>query len=332
MADAAIEVTLEAQGFPPNFRYDIIRPLVEGRVQIEGVQLKASGPTEPAGLYEKPRFREGDFGLLDSNWGDLLPAIAAGWDMVLLPIFIKRKPAYNFLWVRTDRGINAPKDLEGKVFAAMGMTSAITTYTKGLLQDEHGVDLSKLHWLLNAPSPVELGALVGHIEYASGPFKSPVQRLLDGDVDASTGDISSARLWNTLESSGQVKRLFPDYQVQNQRLSKEHEIFTPVHAIAMGGKLNRQHPGLSQHLFDAFNQSMELALNDALGDGTAYSLIIHMREKLLDQMREWGDVHRHGISANRKAIDSFLRYNYEQGVTRTQLSVAQVFAGGTLGT
>ncbi len=332
MTDAAIEITLEAQGFPPNFRYDIIQPLIQGRVPIDGVELKPAGATQSAGLYEKPKFKDGDFGLLDSNWGDLLPAMAAGWDMVLLPVFIKRKPVYNFLWVRADRGINYPRDLEGKVIAAMGMTSAITTYTKGLLQHEHGVDLSKLQWLLNGPSPVELPNLRGQIEYASGPFKSPVQRLLDGDVDASTGDISSAKLWAALESNPQVKRLFPNYQTLNQRLVEDRGILTPVHVIAMGGKLHRRNPGLGRRLFDAFNRSAELAIDDALGDGTAYSVIIHMREKLLDQIREWGDVHQHGIAANRNAIDSFLEYNHEQGLTATRLSLEQVFAGDTLDT
>jgi hypothetical protein len=65
-----------------------------------------ASPTASAGLFDNPRFERGDFGLLDANWGDLLPAIDAGWDMALLPVFIKRKPVYNYLWVRSDRGID----------------------------------------------------------------------------------------------------------------------------------------------------------------------------------------------------------------------------------
>ena len=66
------------------------------------------------------------FDLLDANWGDLVPCIDAGWDLKLLPVFIKRKPVYNYLWVRSDRGIDSPRDLEGKVIATGGYGSAIT--------------------------------------------------------------------------------------------------------------------------------------------------------------------------------------------------------------
>jgi hypothetical protein len=112
-----IEILLEAQGAKPNFRYDIIQPLVHGRVQIEGVSLTVAGAMEAAGQFENPKFKNGDFGLLDTNVGDILPAIDAGWGMVALPVLIKRKPIYNYIWVRADRGIESPKDLEGSTFA-----------------------------------------------------------------------------------------------------------------------------------------------------------------------------------------------------------------------
>jgi hypothetical protein len=105
----AIEVSLEAQGTLPNFRYDIIQPLLQGRVEMEGVTIRPSAPMTMAGMWTEPKFKDGDFGLLDANWGVLLPAIDSGWDMVLLPVFIKRKPVYNYLWVRADRDIDEPK-------------------------------------------------------------------------------------------------------------------------------------------------------------------------------------------------------------------------------
>ncbi len=49
-------------------------------------------------------------------------------------------------------------------------------------------------------------------------------------------------------------------------------------------------------------------------------------------MREWGDVWKHGMSANKNTIETFLDYNFEQGLTKTRLSPEQVFAAGTLDT
>jgi 4,5-dihydroxyphthalate decarboxylase len=327
-----LEVSLEAQGTLPNFRYETILPLVQGRVPIEGVTLKPSGFMESAGYFDNPKFKEGDFGLLDANWGDVVPAMDAGWDMVCLPVFIKRKPVWNYLWVRNDRDINEPKDLEGKTFSTGGYGSAITIYTRGFLQHDHGVDLHKLNWLLGAPARFDIHDKDVHVEVATGERKAPMQRLMDGEVDACTGDITDAALWSALESSSQVKRLFPDYQERNQKLFKEKDIYTPVHIILMGGKLNREHPELAATLYDAFQRSKETAVLDALGDGAGPSLIPHVRERFRDQQTEWGDLWKHGISANKNTINTFLDYLHEHGLTKSRLGVEQVFAAGTLNT
>jgi 4,5-dihydroxyphthalate decarboxylase len=330
---ASIEVTLEAQGFPPNHRYDLMQPLLQGRVEIEGVTLKPSPPVQSAGYFDNPKFKDGDFGLLDTNVGDVLPAIEAGWDIVCLPVFNKRKPVYNYLWVRADRGIESPKDLEGKTFATVGYASSISTYSRGLLQRFHGVDISSLRWLLPAPGrfPVH-GGVESRVTYATGERKSPVQRLLDGEVDASTGDITDAAAWSALESSTVVRRLFPDYHALNRRLWNEHRVFTPTHAIVMGGRLNREHPDLARRIVEAFQRSKELALNDALGDGTSYSMLIGAREAMRDQLAAWGDVYPFGIKDNRNTIDWYLDFNYEQGVTQRRLAYEEVFGAATLDT
>jgi 4,5-dihydroxyphthalate decarboxylase len=284
-----------------------------------------------AGFFDNPKYKDGDFGLLDMNWGDSVPAIANGWDVQLLPVFIKRKPVYNYLWVRADRGIDAPKDLEGRTVATVGYGSSITTYTRGFLQRFYGVDLSKLSWLSSGPGRFELYT-DAKVTFAEGPRKTPVQRLLDGEADACTGDITDPKAWAALYASPQVKLMFPDYIELNRRLFTEHGIVTPVHVLAIGGRLNRAHPDLARRLYDAFERSREIANEDALGDGTAYSLVVDMRESYQDQLRDWGDVWKHGLEANKNTVDTFLDFNFEQGLTKARLPIDQVFAKGTLDT
>jgi len=328
-----MEIALEGQAFAPNHRYDLLQPLLQGRVAIEGVTITPSPPMQSAGYFNNPKFQAGEFGLLDINVGDVIPAIEAGWDMVCLPIFNKRKPVYNYLWVRADRSIDSPKDLEGKTFATVGYASSISTFSRGLLSRFHGVDLSTLRWLVPASGrfPLHRG-VESQMVIATGERKSPVQRLMDGEVDASTGDITDAAAWSALESSGVVKRLFPDYQARNRQLWQEHRVHTPTHVIVLGGKLNREHPDLARRLYDAFVESKRLAINDALGDGTSYSMLMHAREAMRDQVAEWGDVYPMGIAGDRNTIDWFLDFNLEQGLSRERLSYEQVYAAGTLDT
>src|SRR5215212_531166 len=237
-----LEVALDAQGSLPNFRYDIILPLMAGRVKIDGVTLVPSAPMEAAGYYEKDKFKNGQFGLVDTNIGDIVPAIDSGWKMTCLPVFIKRKPIWNYCWVRTDRGINGPKDLEGKTFASVGYGSTITIYTRGFLARDHGVDLMKIRWLLNSAHKFELHRAKPEITIASGTPKAPWRRLLDGEVDAITGDITDSEAWRLLESSSSVRRLFSKYQDMNGDLIRNQHIFTPVHAMAMSSTLNEAQP------------------------------------------------------------------------------------------
>jgi 4,5-dihydroxyphthalate decarboxylase len=328
-----LEIALEAQAALPNHRYDLFLPLVQGRVTVDDVKLTFSGATERAGYFDKPKFQNGDFGLLDINVGDVIPAIEAGWDMVCLPVFNKRKPVFNFLWVRADRGIDSPKDLEGETIATVGYSSSISTYSRGLLARFHGVDLTKLRWLSAAPGrfPIHRG-IESQIEYATGPAKSPVQRLMDGEVDGSTGDITASKDWAALESNPGVKRLFPDYLERNRRLWLEHHVLTPTHIIVMGGKLHRENPGLARKLYDAFDASKNMAIDDMLGDATGYSMLLGVREMMRDQLKEMGDLYPMGIKANRNTIDWFLDFNLEQGLTRERMTDEQVFAKETLDT
>src|SRR5205823_10188698 len=90
----------------PNLRYDITLPLVEGRVPVEGVKLVASR-SAPGGtvMNADSPLATGDFGLVDLNMGNLLPAIEAGWELTALPVFSKRKPVYTFVFCRAESGI-----------------------------------------------------------------------------------------------------------------------------------------------------------------------------------------------------------------------------------
>src|SRR5881296_2741118 len=53
---------------------------------------------------------------------------------------------HSYLLIRSDKGINSPKDLEGKRIGTSWNTTA-TIWIRGLLQDGYGVDFKKVKWL-----------------------------------------------------------------------------------------------------------------------------------------------------------------------------------------
>lgn len=314
----------------PIMRYDHTMPLLEGRVEIDGVKLKPVR-TNAMVFNDLPELREGNFGLWDLNMGYLLPAIEAGWEIVALPVFSKRKPIYTYIFCRSDRGIDSHKDLEGKRIATGSYPTSITTWVLGLLRERHHVDVSRLSWVAANNRRVFALHKEISIEGAKDPKKSPWNQLLEGEVDAIVTDISDGKAFEALEASPKVKRLFPDYEEEDKKLYRETGIYTPMHQIVMSKKLDRERPELAGRLYRAFEQAKQLAYEDILNDRAGFS-VVYLRERLMEQMREWGDPWKYGFKANQKMMDAFVRYNHDQGMIRSELSGKEIFAASTLET
>jgi len=59
---------------------------------------------------------------------------------------------------------------------------------------------------------------------------------------------------------------------------------------------------------------------------------VTLRERLKEQMERWGDPWKYGYKANQYTMETFNRYNYEQGLTRSNIPVKEMFAESTLDT
>lgn len=313
----------------PVMRYDITMPLLEGRVEIEGVKLM---PVKASSMISKedPKLKAGGFGLRDLNVGYFLPAIEAGWELIGLPVFPKRKPVFQLIFCHTDSGIRSPKDLEGKRIGTRTYRTGITVWVRGLLQDRYGVDLEKLRWVVQAKEVFPVHDQRVKIEYVDGK-KHMVERLTDGEVDALITDISDAKLFETLEGHPKVKRLFPNYMEADHKLYRETGIYTPAHLIVMSKKLDREQPDLAAKFYAAFDQAKKTAYEDILSDRAGFS-VVYLRERLKEQFEGWGDPFQYGIKANRPTIDAMIRHNHEQGMIRAKPSYQDIFAGRTLQT
>jgi 4,5-dihydroxyphthalate decarboxylase len=311
-------------------RYDYMAPLYDGRVEIPGVTLKPGRGVGGMVTSDNPDLREGNFGVTDLNLGFLPQMIEAEWEVKALPVLSKRKPVLQFIWARTDRGINAPKDLEGKTVATAYYTTAITVFARGFLEHRYGVDLGKLRWKVGTKDYFPLHDESLQIEVYEDR-KTPVDRLLAGEVDAILTDVSDRKAWETLATSSEIKLLFPNYMDEDFKIYQETGIYTPVHLVVMSKKLDAEHPELARKLFDAFEQAKQLAYDDALNDRAGFS-VLYQREITFEQLAKWGDAFKYGMEANRSTFDTYFQYNLEQGIVKHPVSYEAAFAGSTLDT
>jgi 4,5-dihydroxyphthalate decarboxylase len=310
-------------------RYDITMPLFEGRVPIDGVVLK---PVKSSSMINKEdaRLKAGLFGLLDLNIGYFLPAIEAGWEFIGLPVFSKRKPVYQLIFCNAASGIRSAKDLAGKKIGSRTYRTALTVWARGLLKERYGADFTSVQWVLQAREvfPVHDDSL--NIEYVD-ESKNMTQRLIAGELDALITDISDTKLFDALESSPSVRRLFPNYTEEDQKLYSDTGIFTPVHLIVMSRKLDREYPELAAKLYAGFEKAKQIAYDDISSDRGGFS-VVYLRERMKEQVASWGDPWQYGVKFNKATMDAFIRYNVEQGMIRRPPSYREIFAAGTLET
>ena len=313
----------------PVMRYDITLPLLEGRVPIDGVTLN---PVKSSSMINKedPKLKAGDFGLMDLNIGYFLPAIEAGWEIIGLPVFSKRKPAFQLIFCHADAAIRTPKDLAGKRIGSRTYRTALTVWARGLLRERYGVDFSHVQWVLQAKEVFPVYDTSAKIDYVD-ESQNMSQRLIAGELDALITDISDTKMFENLETNPKIKRLFPDYVQEDLDLYNDTGIYTPVHMIVMSRKLDRERPELAAKFYAAFEKAKALAYDDILSDRGGFS-VVYLREQLKEQMAKWGDPWKHGIKANQTTIDAFIKYNVEQGMIRKAPTYADIFAAGTLNT
>src|SRR4029450_4480624 len=283
----------------PVMRYDITMPLLEGRVAIDGVKLK---PVKSSSMINKedPKMIAGEFGLCDLNIGYWLPAIEAGWEIVGLPVFSKRKPAYQLIFTHADSGIRSPKDLEGRKIGSRTYRTALTVWARGLLRERYGVDFSKVHWVLQAKEVFPVHDTNANIEYVD-ETKNMSQRLIAGELDTIITDISDTKMFENLENHPKVRRLFPNYMQADEQLYGETGIFPPVHMIVMSRKLDRERPDLAAKFYAAFEKAKAVAYDDILSDRGGFS-VVYLREAMKQQITAWDDPWKYGVKANQSTI------------------------------
>ena len=79
-----------------------------------------------------------------------LCARAHGKRLTGLPIFLVRAFHHGAILYNVKAGISVPKDLEGrKVGLNRGYTVTTGLWARSILQQEHGVDLSRITWVLS---------------------------------------------------------------------------------------------------------------------------------------------------------------------------------------
>jgi 4,5-dihydroxyphthalate decarboxylase len=194
--------------------YDRVLPLYTGEVKPVGIDLNFLAINSPRDIFDRMGGGQ-EFDASEFSSSEFVSGLSAGTTpFVALPFFPSRVFRHSMITLNKRSGIKKPKDLEGKRVGVPLYTQTAAIYIRGLLQHDHGVDLSKIHWVQGALNHV---GTHGHpsappmlkpidIELAD-PRKSLSDLIDKGEIDA----IMATGLPLAMKRNPDVVRLFPNY-------------------------------------------------------------------------------------------------------------------------
>jgi 4,5-dihydroxyphthalate decarboxylase len=309
--------------------YDRTRPLIDGRVQAEGVDLdiKVLRAREmfPRMLDHK------EFHVSELSLASYVTLKGRGdCPFVAVPVALSKIFRHSCIYVRTDAGIRTPQDLRGKRIGTTQLSSTGSVFMNGMLRHEYGVALEEIHWFvggLNTPTPKPLIPLnlpnTVKVDFLSEG--QTLERMLEnGELDALFALYVPAIFQ---KGSPRVARLFQNYKEVEQDYYRRTRIFPIMHTVVVRDDVHRDHPWVARSIYNAFCNARDLAVNglydtDALRISLPW-LISHVEETWQVMGKDFWS---YGLESNRPTWEAVGQYVYEQGFSPRAVKPEELFA------
>ena len=315
------------------WNYDRVRALMDGTVQVEGIDLNClSLPVEET-FFRMARHRE--FDLAEMSLSSYCVSMhLPERPFVALPIYPSRYFRHACIFINAASGIKEPKDLIGKRIASPEYQMTAPVWIRGILAEHYGVPVDAQPYLFGGEE--EVGrieklklALPPNIRVSPiGPTQTLSQMLYEGELDA----LYTARTPSSfLRGDGKVRRLFENYVEVERAYFRQTGIFPIMHVVVMRREVYEANRWIAQSLTKAFIAAQLLAYQDLQETAALKTMLPWLSAHVEDARRELGDDWwSYGLEKNWKVLETFTRYHHEQGLSPRKLDPAELFAPESL--
>ena len=291
--------------------------LKDGSITPRGFELEFE--EVPVIIHAFRRMVRGlDFDVSEMAITTYICARAHGTRFTALPVFPMRAFHHGAIVCNANAGISSPKDLEGKkVGVNRGYTVTTGLWARSILQDEYGVDLSRITWVLSGDEHVA--------EYQPPPNVIPVEQgrkledlVLSGEVPAAIG---------VQIDSPDVRPLIPNAKEAGFRALRERGLYPINHTVVVKDDLLSAHPDLAVNLATAFAEAkrpylQRLAsgsLEEPSKDDAVFRTVMEMT----------GDPLPYGIEPNRHVLEALIQHALTQRIIPRGIEVEDLFPPST---
>lgn len=319
MPDNNVKLTIAVADYPHT------AAVRDGSIPIEGVDAEIITVKPQIGAFRR-MVRNLEFDVCELAPTTYIIAKAHGAPFTALPIFVMRNFHHRGLLVNPAAGIRTPKDLEGKQVGVRAYSVTTGVWTRGVLQDEYGVDISKITWVVDDEEHVTTMELPSNVIHAP-KGRSLAEMMADGELAA--GFAANAGIgrsgnptggWKVEEAS--YPELFPDYEALEADWYRRTHIW-PMHGtIVVKDSVLEEHPWVAQSLFKAFSQAKDEWLARLDSDELTAAT-----DKRYSAVRAivGPDPLPYGIEANLPTIRALEDTAFKQGLTPRRMTVEELF-------
>ncbi len=310
--------------------YDRTRPLMDGAVAPEGVELTYL--SMPATEIFWRMLRHQEFDVSELGLVPYMLAVERGEpDLVGIPAFTSRSFRHSAIYVTANSNIEKSEDHAGKRAGVSSYVNSAAVWVRGILRDEYGIERNQIVWVESRGVKQTFQAPPGVVIKGVPPDRTLAGMLAAGELDA----LISPRMPEAFVAGGStIRRLFPNFAAVEKDYYRRTKIFPIMHIVVMRGALVRAHPWLPTSLYKAFclakTQCMKALYETTSLKNTLPWMISEVEEvrALFGQPDYW----TYGLDdlMNRTALEVLGRYVHEQGITSRRIAPEELFDASVL--
>jgi 4,5-dihydroxyphthalate decarboxylase len=267
-----------------------------GAVNSARLQLDIAPVSVPATAFARTVAME--FDVSELSLVTFLQAKTHGRRLVLVPAVYLSRFQHPFLLYNSARGTMAPKDLEGARVGVRLFTATTPSWTRGILADDYGVDISKIQWRAWQKPNVPEWRDPPNVTMIPEPAQTSElgNMLLRGEVDAI--------VLEPVPNDPRIKSVIPDPAAAARAWSAKHRGAIQInHMVVVKEELTRSRPDAIRELYRMLVEAKRVA-NEAVLQAAFTPF---------------------GLEANRNNIEVVIDYAFRTGMIPRRFTVDELF-------
>ena len=314
------------------WNYDRTRGLMDGNIQPDGIDLNYLNMEVEETFFRMLRNRE--FDVAEMSLSSYSVSLFRDSPFIAIPIFPSRFFRHSCIYVNADSGIKTPKDLIGKKIGNPEYQMTAPVWIRGVLSDEYGVPVDSVTYYTggeeepNRDEKLKLDLPSNMKVQSIGPTQTLAQMLATGEIDA----LYTARMPSTFRTQpDKVKRLFENFVPVEQEYFTRTGIFPIMHTVVIRREIYEKNRWVAQSLYKAFAEAQQETYKDLYETAALKTMLPFLTAHVEETRRVMGDdFWPYGFQKNEKTLETFLRYHFEQGLSKKLLTPKELFAPETL--